>query len=218
MPLGKRRRIYGKPKKTQATKLRQITRQLGAVEKKYQQYSNHNATDGTTVNLVGAGLVFQFNEIIQGNGAINRDGNKVQVTHFKYRARFSSTNNGPAKIRFIAFYWKSDTAPNLADVLNQPAAGSGICNPILNFATPLRVANKNLVVLKDQLLIIEGDTIQNSTRLASINFKRTFKVPKAQYYDDAGGGDMKQGLYYLVVSDVPDVFCEDNAITWFKDL
>lgn len=82
------------------------------VEKKYFDTSESTAVS-TTATLT------HLTAVAQGDGATSRDGNTFRCKSLQMRDVFSI--NGAAtvsNIRYIVFIWKDDTAPTVADILD----------------------------------------------------------------------------------------------------
>lgn len=207
--------------KLQNKRISRIEKKLGKVEKKWSIFSNFNATDGVLIDAVATATPRQFTFISAGDDPNDRAGNRVTVTRIKYRAHLSSAVDGPQQYRFVAFYWNSDTAPTLADVLAPIGAAAGVPNPILMPVNPIQVTAGYLVVLADRFIQVEGDTLASGTRLHTIAFNKRYKIGKDQFYSDTSGGDMKKGFYYLLcgtTGGVGTTSVQDSALSYYTDM
>lgn len=205
--------------KKQNRRIATLEKKVGAGETKWNIYSKYNATDGTLIQAISTATITQFNFINDGDLANERDGNKVNVKSIKYRAELVNGNAGPNVVRFIAFYWKSDTAPTLADVINYSAA-SGFPDQIMTPVNPISIMNKNLVVLKDSVFMLEGTTEDGGPRIKNLKFNKKYKIGKPQFYTDTAGSDMKTGFYYILAAvsgGAGTVVVNDSSVTTYTD-
>lgn len=206
--------------KKQDKRIAKLERIVGEVEEKFNVYANYSVGGLTTIGgVTGAAAPLPFNFINGGSDANDRIGNKVMVKKLFYHADLSTSLDAPQSLRFIVFYWKSKTAPTLADVILATPSAAGIPNLIFSPINPVNVKNGFLQVLRDDHIKIEGDVLGSGTRLHRTKFSKVYKAGKPQYYSDNLGGDMKQGFYYVWLTDNPNATttCQDAATTYFVD-
>lgn len=212
-------RRFKKKRQTVDKRLKKLERNL-AIELKYDIFSNFNATDGNSLNIASASAVKRMTDIAQGTNAIDRVGNKIHVKYIDYKLAISNAQDGPVRVRLIVFYWNSDTAPTVTDVILNPVAGAGVPDEGLQPINQSSVSNKNMYVFYDKMHIIEGDSLASGSRLLNLN--KRFKINRNQYYNDTAGSNLTKGVYYLLYNSLapaaPNVTqAYDECKTTFTD-
>lgn len=202
--------------KKQNKRIRRLEKKVGGIEIKSDIDSDFNVTDGNVIPLMTAAVPLVLGNIAQGDTLLTRTGNRIQVKHIDFLANLKNTDVNAQQVRLIIFYWKSDTAPALSDVMNIAAAGAGVPDSVTTPVNPVSVMNKWIHVLYDKTFYLEGTTEDSGSRLKIVRFRK--RVDKPQLYSDTAGGDCKTGFWYLIGSTANNTTISQACRVDFTDI
>lgn len=196
-------------------RIKKIERKIGQEELKCSIYSNYNATDGVSVPLIGGAAIKRIPNVAQGDNVLDRQGNKIIARKLQYRLMLQNADALSQACRLVMFYWNSDTAPTVTDVVNTPAAGAGVPNSPLQTINEISVANNHLKVFYDKTFFLTANASGNgaSTRVVKINKK----LARPVYFNDTAAGNMTRGYYYLLWGTDIDISAQDGINFYFKE-
>lgn len=178
-------------------------------------YSTFNTTDGTAAPLVAAAAPRRLVNVAQGDNVTDRQGNRLKAVKLDYRAIIQNTDAASQAVRFIFFYWNSDTAPTTNDVILAPVAASGVPNTTLQNINEISIANGHLKIMKDVLIFPTANASGNGASTRVLKFKR--KCGRYIEYNDTAAANMTKGYYYLVFATDVDVTIQDGINFYYRD-
>lgn len=203
-------------RKGMSYRLRRLEKEVHAKELDCSVFSNFNATDGISTQLVGAATIRRLVNVSQGDNVLDRQGNKIMSKKLIYRAILQNADAASQAVRYIMFYWNSDTAPTVTDIINTPVAGAGVPNTPMHNINEISVANKHLSVFYDKVFFLTANAAGTGSSVKSIKLVKNLGRPV--YYNDTGAANMTRGYYYLVYSTDIDVSIQDGINFYFKDV
>jgi hypothetical protein len=206
-------------KTTIATK--QLAKRLRKLERKTTRellcsvYSNYNATDGIASQLIAAATIKRIPNVAQGDNVLDRDGNQIVAHKLDYRAILQNTDVNSQAVRLIMFYWNSDTAPTVTDIVLTPAAGAGVPNTPMQNINEVSVANQHLKIFHDKVYFVTANAAGTGASVRSIRIRR--KLGRTVYYNDTAAANMTRGYYYLLYSTDVDLQVQDGINFYFYE-
>lgn len=183
------KRTFRRKKKFSRKPSKRLTRAVKTIitkssEKKTKVYQNTTTVDNT-------GYLLKLNEISQGDGDSNRNGDQVCIrsVQINFNAYLADTTNF---VRFIAFQWYPSSSlayPGIGDILvdsiNYP------------FMSPYNHDKRFMFkILRDKLVKLDTD---NPTQMVKFFIKGGFKR-KIQFIETSSV-NYTNGIYILMVSD-----------------